>query len=62
MCLYVYTELYSFIIVRLLRICTKSCVIDDIFFKKGTFVVVPVYHLHRDPKIWEDPEEFKPER
>lgn len=29
---------------------------------KGTNVVVITYALHRDPEIFPDPEEFKPER
>ena len=29
---------------------------------KGTAVIVPVMSIHQDQKIWEDPENFKPER
>lgn len=29
---------------------------------KGTRVFVNVWKLHRDPRVWEDPEEFLPER
>ncbi|XP_077525759.1 cytochrome P450 3A31-like [Haemaphysalis longicornis] len=30
--------------------------------KKGTSVMVPVYHLHRDPLYWVDPDKFDPDR
>ncbi|KAL1462040.1 hypothetical protein MTO96_043252 [Rhipicephalus appendiculatus] len=30
--------------------------------KKGTSVMVPTYQLHYDPKFWENPEKFIPER
>lgn len=30
--------------------------------KKGMSLVVPVYHLHRDPQYWTDPDKFDPER
>ena len=28
----------------------------------GTNVVMPIYVVHHDPRVWEDPEAFKPER
>lgn len=34
----------------------------NIVIEKGTPVVIPVWGLHRDPKIYENPAEFKPER
>ena len=30
--------------------------------EKGMTVVVPVWQLHRDPDVWDDPETFNPER
>ena len=29
---------------------------------KGTLIVQNLYGIHHDPKYWDDPEEFKPER
>ncbi|KAL4707237.1 hypothetical protein ACJJTC_008318 [Scirpophaga incertulas] len=28
----------------------------------GSSLVIPVYHLHRDPRFWENPDAFDPER
>ncbi|XP_074645885.1 cytochrome P450 3A9-like [Tubulanus polymorphus] len=44
------------------RICNETTEIDGVLFEKGIDVTVPVYAIHRDPDIWEDPESFKPER
>ncbi|CAG7819569.1 unnamed protein product, partial [Allacma fusca] len=39
---------------------------DTIFrgytIEKGTYVLENFYGVHMDPKLWENPEEFKPER
>ena len=39
---------------------------DDAFegmkFEKGSNLLFSVYEIHRHPKLWEDPEKFKPER
>ena len=31
-------------------------------FEKGTNFLLSIYEIHRHPKLWEDPEDFKPER
>ena len=40
----------------------KDSVIDGQPISKGTSVIVLVHLLHRNPLIWEKPEEFIPER
>ena len=45
-----------------MRECTKACTIKGLKIPKGTTILVPVYSIHRDPKIYPDPERFDPER
>ena len=40
----------------------KDCIIDGREVAKGTSLVLLVHLLHRNPSIWEQPEEFIPER
>ncbi|KAM9492994.1 cytochrome P450 3A27-like [Salvelinus alpinus] len=47
---------------RLDRIAKKTVEINGIVIPKDCVVMVPTWTLHRDPEIWPDPEEFKPER
>ncbi|EPY73033.1 cytochrome P450 3A12, partial [Camelus ferus] len=47
---------------RLERACKKDVEIKGVFIPKGTVVMVPVFALHRDPELWPEPEEFRPER
>jgi cytochrome P450 family 6 len=48
----------------LFRKCVKDYKIpnSDLVIKKGTQVHVPIMGMQRDPEIYEDPLQFKPER
>ncbi|KAL8238779.1 hypothetical protein R6Q59_015346 [Mikania micrantha] len=40
----------------------ESCIVAGYTIPKGCIVYMNVWAIHRDPKIWADPLEFKPER
>lgn len=46
------------------RLCTEDYTIPDTeqIIPKGTGVMIPVLGFHRDPEIYENPMEFRPER
>uniref|UniRef100_A0A8B9YH68 unspecific monooxygenase n=1 Tax=Bos mutus grunniens TaxID=30521 RepID=A0A8B9YH68_BOSMU len=50
------------IAVRLERLCKKDVEIHGVSIPKGTTVTVPISVLHKDPQLWPEPEEFRPER
>lgn len=47
-----------------MRECTKDYKIpdSDLIIRKGTDIKIPIMAIHRDPEIFENPLEFKPER
>ncbi|KAF7153143.1 hypothetical protein RHSIM_Rhsim01G0222200 [Rhododendron simsii] len=40
----------------------EDCHVAGYFVPKGTRLIVNVWKLHRDPRVWTDPCEFRPER
>ncbi|KAB1220301.1 Cytochrome P450 81D11 [Morella rubra] len=41
---------------------TEDCTVGGFQIPRGTTLLVNAWFLHRDPKLWEEPTRFKPER
>ncbi|XP_010271770.1 PREDICTED: isoflavone 2'-hydroxylase-like [Nelumbo nucifera] len=41
---------------------SEDCVIGGFDIPRGTMLLVNLWAIHNDPKIWEEPRKFKPER
>ncbi|KVH98336.1 hypothetical protein Ccrd_023410 [Cynara cardunculus var. scolymus] len=44
------------------RAFSENCTVAGYHVPKGTWLLINMWKLHRDPKIWSDPLEFRPER
>ncbi|CAO2824464.1 unnamed protein product [Amaranthus hypochondriacus] len=44
------------------REAMEDCHIDGYLISKGTRIIVNIWKVHRDPRIWVKPNEFRPER
>ncbi|XP_068134844.1 cytochrome P450 3A24-like [Hyperolius riggenbachi] len=47
---------------RIERVCKQTTEINGVTIPKGVVAVIPSFALHRDPELWPNPEEFRPER
>lgn len=44
------------------RVAAKDTVIDGVLIPKGTRIQVDIYESQHNPRVWQDPETFRPER
>ncbi|KAB5530028.1 hypothetical protein DKX38_020109 [Salix brachista] len=45
-----------------IREAMEDCHISGYYVPRGTRLVVNIWKLHRDPRVWKNPDEFQPER
>ena len=55
-------RLSSIVVGGILHSTTEDTVLNNYYLPKGTIVMANLYNVHHDPKVWEDPESFRPER
>ncbi|OQR77565.1 cytochrome P450 3A11-like [Tropilaelaps mercedesae] len=55
-------RIYPPVILFISRHCLRTCTLNGYTFPGGAQVLVPVYQLHRDPELWDAPDEFRPQR
>jgi cytochrome P450 len=49
-------------VARIERRSVCDCKLGNIFVPKGTYIIIPIQAVHRDPDNFENPDDFEPER
>lgn len=44
------------------RVAARDTEIDGVFIPKGTRIQVDIYESQHNPRVWKEPEVFRPER
>ncbi|KAL7182853.1 hypothetical protein ACSBR1_041512 [Camellia fascicularis] len=40
----------------------QSCIVGEYTIPEGTKLLLNVWAMHREPKVWDNPSEFRPEK
>ncbi|KAK8774327.1 hypothetical protein V5799_011140 [Amblyomma americanum] len=55
-------RLYPSVPIMVMRQCAQDTTVLGRFIPAGVTVVAPPWHIHHDPQLWPEPDEFRPDR